>query len=78
MRAAADRATGREKSNRAVGLGCAAAVVLFGLLILGIYDDLHTKGMPGLKAEFDNLAIVGGAALMMAAIGYTTERRTKK
>jgi hypothetical protein len=71
--------TDRERFNRIIGLSClAVAAVMLGLIVLGVYDDLHTKGLPGLKADLQNLGLLCAAAFVLAALGYTSRRRPRK
>ncbi len=68
----------RESGNRIVGLFCyAGALVMLGVLALGIYEDLKAHGMAGLKQDFSNLALFAAGAFVLAAIGFTTGRRLK-
>jgi hypothetical protein len=68
----------RESGNRLTGLLCyAGAVVLIGLLALGIHDDLKSHGMAGVKQDLSNLALFAGGALVLAGIGFTTGRRSR-
>jgi hypothetical protein len=69
----------RERANRIIGLSCyAGAVVMLGLIAVGVYDDLHSKGLPGLKADLQNLGLFCAAAFVLAALGYGSGKRSRK
>ena len=42
---------------------------MLGLIAVGVYDDLHSKGLPGLKADLQNLGLFCAAAFVLAALG---------
>ena len=70
--------TDRKRFNRIIGLGCyAGALVMFGLLALGVYDELRARGIDGVKKDLYNLGILAGATVILFAIGYTTGRRPR-
>jgi hypothetical protein len=71
--------SGREKFNRLLGLSSyAGGIVLLGILIWVGIETLSTRGMTGLKKDLSSIAILGGMAVVMFAIGYTTGRPRSK
>jgi hypothetical protein len=68
----------RERFNRIFGLCCyAGVIVMVGLIVMGVCDDLHTKGMAGLKGDLQNLGLFVAGAVVLLAIGYTSGRRPR-
>ena len=69
-----EQLTRRNSFNRFLGLGAyAGAIIMVGLLCYGIFDQL-SLGRP-LTKDASPLAIIGCAALICLAIGYSSRRK---
>ena len=66
----------RQKFNRILGLSSyAGALIMVGLIAMGVFDAVSTNGMAGLKKDLGTFGMAVVAAVTLWAIGYTTGRR---